>query len=116
VPLIGWLTTYQRAWLRDDLVSGVVVGAIMNPAAMACAQMAGVETADILRDLCSDLRARQIDLIFAQIKGSVHDRMTKTGLLAHLGEDHLFSSIAAAVIAFQARPAPAEALSALLSE
>ena len=27
VPLIGWITTYQRAWLRDDLVSGVVVGA-----------------------------------------------------------------------------------------
>jgi voltage-gated potassium channel len=23
VPLIGWITTYERAWLRDDLVSGV---------------------------------------------------------------------------------------------
>src|SRR5512139_977834 len=42
VPLIGWITTYQRAWLRDDLVSGVVVGAIMVPVAMAYAQMAGV--------------------------------------------------------------------------
>ena len=42
VPLIGWITTYQRAWLRDDLVSGVVVGAIMIPVAMAYAQMAGV--------------------------------------------------------------------------
>src|SRR5512136_3385400 len=42
VPLINWVTTYQRAWLRDDLVSGVVVGAIMVPVAMAYAQMAGV--------------------------------------------------------------------------
>jgi MFS superfamily sulfate permease-like transporter len=42
VPLIGWARIYQRAWLRDDLVSGVVVGAIMIPVAMAYAQMAGV--------------------------------------------------------------------------
>src|SRR5512137_2708908 len=42
VPFIGWVTTYQRAWLRDDLVSGIVVGAIMIPVAMAYAQMAGV--------------------------------------------------------------------------
>jgi sulfate permease, SulP family len=42
IPLINWATTYQRAWLRDDLVSGVVVGAIMIPVAMAYAQMAGV--------------------------------------------------------------------------
>ena len=42
VPIIGWARAYQRAWLRDDLVSGVVVGAIMMPVAMAYAQMAGV--------------------------------------------------------------------------
>jgi SulP family sulfate permease len=42
VPLIGWITSYQRAWLRDDAVSGVVVGLIMIPVAMAYAQMAGV--------------------------------------------------------------------------
>src|SRR5512137_1336645 len=42
VPIIGWVRSYQRAWLRDDLVSGVVVGAIMVPVAMAYAQMAGV--------------------------------------------------------------------------
>src|SRR5512143_412013 len=42
VPFINWVTTYRREWLRDDLVSGVVVGAIMIPVAMAYAQMAGV--------------------------------------------------------------------------
>ena len=67
-----------------------------------------IGTADMLRDLYSDLRAKQIDLFFAQIRGSVRDRMQKTGLLEHLGEDHLYASIAAAVAAFQAQPAPAE--------
>ena len=45
IPSIGWLRTYQRAWLRDDLVSGLVVGMIMIPVAMAYAQMAGVPPA-----------------------------------------------------------------------
>lgn len=42
VPIIGWARTYDRGWLRDDLVSGVVVGLVMVPVAMAYAQMAGV--------------------------------------------------------------------------
>jgi high affinity sulfate transporter 1 len=68
-----------------------------------------IGTADMLRDLYSDLRAKQIDVLFAQIRGSVRDRMKKTGLLEHLGVDHLYASTAAAVAAFQARPARAEA-------
>jgi sulfate permease, SulP family len=69
-----------------------------------------IGTADMLCDLYSDLRTSQIDLLFAQIRGSVHDRMVKTGLLEHIGEDHLYASTIAAVAAFQARPAPVEAL------
>jgi SulP family sulfate permease len=42
VPIIGWVRSYQQEWLRDDLVSGVIVGMIMIPVAMAYAQMAGV--------------------------------------------------------------------------
>jgi SulP family sulfate permease len=42
LPIIGWVRTYRREWLRDDLLSGVVVGMIMIPVAMAYAQMAGV--------------------------------------------------------------------------
>ncbi len=75
-----------------------------------------IGTTDMLRDLCSDLRANQIDLLFAQIRGSVRDRMRKTGLLEHLGEDHLYASTAAAVEAFQARPAPLEAVPAAPAE
>jgi high affinity sulfate transporter 1 len=69
-----------------------------------------IGTSDMLRDLCSDLRARQIDLLFAQIRGSVRDRMVKTGLLEYLGEDHLYASVDAAVHSFltlvAAKPLP----------
>jgi SulP family sulfate permease len=74
-----------------------------------------IGTADMLRDLCSDLRANQIDL-FAQVRGSVRDRMERTGLLEHIGADHLYSSTAAAVAAFQARPAPTETAPAVPAE
>jgi sulfate permease, SulP family len=73
-----------------------------------------IGTSDMLRDLCSDLRANQIDLLFAEIRGSVRDRMLKTGLLAHLGEDHLYASTAAAAAAFQTRPASAEPLAVVV--
>jgi MFS superfamily sulfate permease-like transporter len=69
-----------------------------------------IGTSDMLRDLCSDLRARQIDLLFAQIRGSVRDRMVKTGLLEYLGEDQLYASVDAAVHSFltlvAAKPLP----------
>lgn len=63
-----------------------------------------IGTADMLLDLCTDLRTKQIDLFFAQIRGSVRNRMKKTELLEHLGEDYLYSSVVAAAAAFQARP------------
>ncbi len=69
-----------------------------------------IGTVDILRDLYSDLRTNQIDLLFAQIRSSVRDRMERTGLLDYVGKDHLYASVAAAVAAFQTRPAPIETL------
>jgi SulP family sulfate permease len=66
-----------------------------------------IGTSDMLRELCSDLRTSQIDLYFARVTGSVRDRMTKTGLLEHIGADHLYASIDTAVAAFQAQPASA---------
>jgi hypothetical protein len=42
--------------------------------------------------------------------------MLKTGLLEHIGEDHLYASTAVAVAAFQSRPAPIETLPAAPAE
>ncbi len=60
-----------------------------------------IGTSDMLRDLCNDLRDGQVDLLMAQVRGSVHDRMKRTDLLDTIGEQHLYPSIAAAVDAFK---------------
>jgi len=38
------------------------------------------------------------------VRGSVRDRMRLTGLLEHIGEEHIYMTVDAAVRAFEARP------------
>jgi hypothetical protein len=54
----------------------------------------------MLRDLISDLRQAQIDLLLAQVRGSLRRRMKLTGLFDHVGEDHVFLSVDTAVQSF----------------
>jgi sulfate permease, SulP family len=82
-----------------------------------------IGTCDMVRDLTSDLRRANVDLLLAQVRGSVRQRMGVTGLLAHIGEDHIFPSIEAAVQAFlsgsvtvPAPPAAPEAVEAATTE
>jgi high affinity sulfate transporter 1 len=42
VPLVGWLASYERAWLSKDLVAGVSVTALLVPQSIAYASIAGV--------------------------------------------------------------------------
>lgn len=42
VPALGWLSTYQRPWLKGDVVAGLTAGAIVIPKAMAYATIAGL--------------------------------------------------------------------------
>ena len=42
VPGVGVLRGYQRAWLRADLVAGLVLAAILVPQGMAYAELAGL--------------------------------------------------------------------------
>ena len=42
VPIAGWIRTYQREWLRRDLVAGVVVAALIVPKNLGYAGIAGV--------------------------------------------------------------------------
>jgi MFS superfamily sulfate permease-like transporter len=66
-----------------------------------------IGTSDMLRDLARDLRQANTDLLFAQVRGSVRQRMSKTGLFDHIGQDHIFLSVDAAVQVFLMRPQPA---------
>jgi MFS superfamily sulfate permease-like transporter len=58
-----------------------------------------VTATDALRELTRQLTERSIALWLAQVKGAVRDRLRRTGLMAELGEDAIFLSIAAAVAA-----------------
>ncbi len=65
-----------------------------------------VTTADMLGDLVTDLRARDVEVLLAQVKGAVRDRLRKTGLMAELGEDRVYLSIGSAVADFGRRWPP----------
>ena len=42
VPIIGWIRSYDRRWLRGDLVAGVTVAALIVPKNLGYAGIAGV--------------------------------------------------------------------------
>ncbi len=40
VPALGWLRSYERAWLRPDIIAGVTLSAYLLPAGLADASLA----------------------------------------------------------------------------
>jgi len=42
IPAFSWLSSYQREWLRSDLVAGLTTAAVVIPQAMAYAAIAGL--------------------------------------------------------------------------
>ena len=42
VPMVGWLRSYDRSWLRGDLIAGVTVAALVVPKNLGYAGIAGI--------------------------------------------------------------------------
>src|SRR2546421_11373410 len=42
IPSLGWLRTYNAAWLRSDIAAGITLAAYLLPAALADASLAGL--------------------------------------------------------------------------
>src|SRR2546423_14447770 len=42
LPILSWLPSYQRSWLRFDVIAGATVWAVVVPEAVAYSQLAGV--------------------------------------------------------------------------
>jgi sulfate permease, SulP family len=42
VPIVGWLRTYDRRWLRGDLIAGLAVAALIIPKNLGYAGIAGI--------------------------------------------------------------------------
>ena len=58
----------------------------------------------MLFELVGDLEGRSIEVMLAQVKGSVRDRLRRTGLMERIGEDRLYLSVGSAVTDFGRRP------------
>ena len=56
-----------------------------------------VATTDMLAALHAELAGRGVEVRLAQVRGSVRDRMRRTGLMTTIGEDHCYLSVVAAV-------------------
>src|SRR5580692_1740437 len=42
VPMVGWLRSYDRRWLRGDLIAGIAVAALIVPKNLGYAGIAGI--------------------------------------------------------------------------
>src|SRR4051794_15751868 len=42
VPMVGWIRSYDRSWLRGDLVAGLAVAALIIPKNLGYAGIAGI--------------------------------------------------------------------------
>ena len=42
VPMVGWIRSYDRSWLKGDLIAGVAVAALIVPKNLGYAAIAGV--------------------------------------------------------------------------
>jgi hypothetical protein len=42
VPMVGWIRSYQRRWLKDDLIAGFAVAALIVPKNLGYAGIAGI--------------------------------------------------------------------------
>ena len=109
-PLYFFNANVARTQIRDLLRARQPAprGLLIDLAATADLD---VTTTDMLFELVADLEAQSIEVMLAQVKGSVRDRLRRTGLMTKIGEDRLYLSLGSAVTDFQRRW-PAEAIAA----
>jgi len=67
-----------------------------------------VTTMDMLAQLVTDLEGRSIEVMLAQVKGSVRDRLRRSGVMELIGENRVYLSIGSAVSDFQRRSADSD--------
>jgi sulfate permease, SulP family len=88
---------------RDPAPRGILID-------LAATADLDVTTTDMLFELVADLEERSIEPMLAQVKGSVRDRMRRTGLMERIGEDRLYLSMGAGVTDFLRRQGGGEAV------
>jgi MFS superfamily sulfate permease-like transporter len=128
LPGLKTLRGYEAAWLRHDIVAGLVLfrwdaplffanaelfqERVLDAAAASPTQVrwlvvaaepvtsVDVTAADILVELDETLHAAGIELCFAEMKDPVKDKLKRFGLFARLGEEMFFPTVGAAVSSY----------------
>ena len=85
-----------RSWPSSGARSVAPAGLVLDIGATADLDVA---TTDMLASLLTDVHDSGIDLRLAQVRGSVRDRMRRTGLMTVIGEERVYFSVEAAVAA-----------------
>ena len=62
-----------------------------------------IASLDMLKNLVVELDEIGIDVLLAQVRGRVRDRLRQASLMAEIGEDRVYLSVAAAVHDFEQR-------------
>jgi SulP family sulfate permease len=62
-----------------------------------------VASLDMLKNLVRELDEAGVDVLLAQVRGKVRDRLRKAGVMAEIGEDCVYLSVPAAVDDFEQR-------------
>ena len=95
--------TFVNADVAKDQIMGLIAARPEPPRAVvvdigATADL-DVATMDMMAALLVELGVLGVELRLSQVRGSVRDRMRRSGLMASVGEDHCFLSDEAAVAA-----------------
>jgi high affinity sulfate transporter 1 len=72
-----------------------------------------IASLDMLKGLVVELDEMGVDMLLAQVRGGVRDRLRQASLMAEIGEDRIYLSVAAAVHDFEQRTADPGAADAL---
>jgi sulfate permease, SulP family len=92
-------------FFNANVARGQILGAVaaMDPPPsrvlldLAATADLDVTACDMLAELRRELGDRGIELLLAQVKGSVRDRLRKTGLMAQIGEERVYLAVGKAV-------------------
>jgi SulP family sulfate permease len=68
-----------------------------------------IASLDMLRNLVGELGEAGSGVLLAQVRGSVRDRLRHAGIMADIGENRIYRSVAAAVADFERREGSTEA-------
>ncbi len=95
--------TFVNADVAKDQIVALIRGLSVAPAGLvldigATADL-DVATTDMLASLLADVHDSGIELRLAQVRGTVRDRMRRTGLMTVIGEERVYFSVEAAVAA-----------------